>query len=130
MVQCLLPVDLNNIQNLTLKLRDWLINDDCQFRNAIWKFPNLKNLQLFISSRDEDEEFRTPVAVQILKSVLRFQAEELNPGYKMPHVSVHVLPGLEIDSEPAEYAPPATRGERMLEYYHDLQMKALFNSAV
>jgi hypothetical protein len=127
MMQSLLSIDLNNIQNLTLKLRDWLINDDCEFRDNIWK---LKTLQMFISSRAEDEEFRTPVAVHVLRSVLMWQADELNPGYKMPNVYVHVLPGLEIDSDPEEYAPPATRGERISDHFHELQIAALFSSAV
>jgi hypothetical protein len=130
MIQCLLPIDITNIQHLTLKLRDWLINDDCEFRDAIWKFTNLKTLQFLISSRVEDEEFRTPVAEPVLRSVLRWQADELNPGFKMPTINIIILPGLEIDSDPEEYAPPVTRGERISDYFHERQIEALFSSAV
>ena len=130
MMQSLLPVDLVNIRHLTLKLRDWLINDDCVFRDAIWKFANLESLHMLISSRDEDEEFRTPVAEDVLMSVLEWQADELNPGFKMPSVLVTVLEGLEIDSDPEEYAPPANRGERMLDYWHEREIHALFDSAM
>ncbi|KFY09508.1 hypothetical protein V491_08127 [Pseudogymnoascus sp. VKM F-3775] len=130
MMQSLLPVDLANIQCLTLKLRDWLINDDCVFRDAIWKFTNLRHLFMLISSRDEDEEFRTPVAEDVLMSVLAWQADELNPEFRMPEIAIMVLPGLEIDSDPEEYAPPATRGERIAEYFHEREIQALFSSAV
>ncbi|KAL5350753.1 hypothetical protein ACLOAV_004322 [Pseudogymnoascus australis] len=130
MMQSLLPVDLANIQRLTLKLRDWLINDDCVFRDAIWKFTNLKKLLMLISSRDEDEEFRTPVAEHVLMSVLAWQADELNPGFRMPDIHIMVLPGLEIDSDPEEYAPPTTRGERIADYFHEREIQALFSSAV
>ncbi|OBT66888.1 hypothetical protein VE03_04206 [Pseudogymnoascus sp. 23342-1-I1] len=130
MMQSLLPVDLANIQRLTLKLRDWLINDDCVFRDAIWKFTNLKQLLMLISSREEDEEFRTPVAEHVLMSVLAWQADELNPGFRMPQIMIMVLPGLEIDSDPEEYAPPATRGERIADHFHELEIQALFSSAV
>ncbi|KFY38536.1 hypothetical protein V495_06501 [Pseudogymnoascus sp. VKM F-4514 (FW-929)] len=130
MMQSLLPIDLINIRFLTLKLRDWLINDDCVFRDAIWKFTNLKELLMLISSRDEDEEFRTPVATDVLMSVLAWQADELNPGFQMPYVSIEVVDGLEIDSDPEEYAPPANRGERMLDYWHEREIHALFSSAM
>ncbi|KFZ09736.1 hypothetical protein V501_05492 [Pseudogymnoascus sp. VKM F-4519 (FW-2642)] len=130
MMQSLLPVDLANIQSLTLKLRDWLINDDCVFRDAIWKFTNLKRLTMLISTRDEDEEFRTPVAKDVLMSALAWQADELNPGFRMPLIHIMVLDGLEIDSDPEEYAPPATRGERIADHFHELQIQALFSSAV
>ncbi|KFY22329.1 hypothetical protein V493_06663 [Pseudogymnoascus sp. VKM F-4281 (FW-2241)] len=130
MMQSLLLVDLVNIQHLTLKLRDWLINDDCIFRDAIWKFTSLRSLLMLISSRDEDEEFRTPVAKHVLMSVLAWQADELNPGFKMPTIKIMVLDGLEIDSDPAEYAPPATRGERISDYFHEREIQALFSSAV
>lgn len=130
MMQSLLPIDLVNIRRLTLKLRDWLINDDCVFRDAIWKFTNLKSLLMLISSRDEDEEFRTPVAEHVLMSVLAWQADELNPGFRMPDIKIMVLPGLEVDSDPAEYAPPATRGERVADHFHEREIQALFSSAV
>jgi hypothetical protein len=130
MMQSLLPVDLANIQGLTLKLRDWLINDDCVFRDAIWKFTNLNRLTMLISTRDEDEEFRTPVAKDVLMSALAWQADELNPGFRMPLIHIMVLDGLEIDSDPEEYAPPATRGERIADHFHELQIQALFSSAV
>ncbi|KFY45295.1 hypothetical protein V494_01015 [Pseudogymnoascus sp. VKM F-4513 (FW-928)] len=130
MMQSLLPVDLANIRCLTLKLRDWLINEDCVFRDAIWKFTSLESLLMLISSREEDEEFRTPVAEHVLMSVLAWQADELNPGFRMPAIQIMVLPGLEVDSDPAEYAPPATRGERIADYFHEREIQALFSSAV
>lgn len=85
---------------------------------------------MLISSRDEDEEFRTPVAEHVLMSVLAWQADELNPEFRMPEIEIMVLPGLEIDSDPEEYAPPATRGERIADYFHEREIQALFSSAV
>ncbi|OBT77541.1 hypothetical protein VF21_04558 [Pseudogymnoascus sp. 05NY08] len=130
MMQSLLPVDLANIQCLTLKLRDWLINDDCVFRDAIWKFTSLRRLLMLISTREEDEEFRAPIAKDVLMSALAWQADELNPGFRMPTIHIMHLDGLEIDSDPEEYAPPATRGERIADYFHEREIQALFSSAV
>lgn len=85
---------------------------------------------MLISTRDEDEEFRTPIAKDVLMSVLAWQADELNPGFRMPNIHIMHLDGLEIDSDPEEYAPPATRGERIADYFHEREIQALFSSAV
>lgn len=127
MMQALLPCDLNGIQNLTLKLRDWLGNEAVVFQDAIWRFSNLKNLQMLVSSREEDEDFRTPVVEEELKWTLLCDSK---PGYKIPNTVILTLPGLEADSDPAEYAPSVTRGERLADTWCQMEIRNLYSSAV
>lgn len=130
MMKGLGPRDLSQIRHLTLKLRDWFCNDDVEFRDAIWRFKGLKTLQLLVSALKVDAEMRSKEAVRCVRACLKWDVKVLNPGWRMPRVVVAAVPGLEADSNPEEYAGPSTRGERVMEFRYEMQLREMYSSAV